>query len=120
LLDALLNLACTDKIGILGKYNGKKICSEIERTITCPRPLLSEVGTLGAESRFILVVFLLHFQKALDNGYKQEALVNFLQLLVHIEKRFGDPDISLALFRTRKEKLIMTDISRLNIQGDKL
>jgi hypothetical protein len=120
LIELLLELALTKKILFLGKYDVKKIAGEFGRATACTPTLLKEIKGLKPESRYLLVAFILYYQKAFDNGYKKELFINLLQLLVHIEKRFGHPDLTVPLFTTRMNKAVVPNLSRLNLSSDQL
>lgn len=120
LVELLLELALTKKILFLEKYDVKKVAREYQRATACTPELLKEIKRLQPESRYLLVAFILYYQKAFDNGYKKDLLVNLLQLLVHIEKRFGHPDLTVPLFTTRMNKAVVPNLSRLNLSSDRL
>jgi hypothetical protein len=119
-LDLLLEVTLSKRIIALGKYDGKQLAADFQRMTSCNAKLLKEVKSLGPESSLLLVTMLLHFKTAFDNGYKQDALIDTLKLVAHIEKRFEAFDMSVPLFRVRRQQIVFPDFNLLNKAGSRL
>jgi hypothetical protein len=120
LFNELFELSLTKRVIALGKYNSEKVAKDFVKMTSCDSDLLQEIELLKPESCFILVIVLLHFQKAFDNGYKKEALISLLKLLAHIERRFDEPIMSVPLFRIRQQQVVLPDTQLLQKMGNRM
>jgi hypothetical protein len=116
-LETILDLALTERIIALGRYSGKKTAAEFQKMTGCASSLSKPIEGLSPGNQFLLVGFLVHAQKAFENGYKQDALVNLLKLLLHIEKRYADLETSARLFRKRRENVVFPTVAEVNKVG---